>query len=129
MIRKYLFLFLLVLTLSGCSGCDLADYSDEIRKVMNPLGNKLVAFYKKNNHYPNDIEMKLLLQKSGCKQVVDNKCFFSENFFAVSSQVNNRGAYGIEFKLGNSRCYVGLFENGNLRNVSCRQDSCLGLKQ
>jgi hypothetical protein len=120
---KYILLALTVIFTSGCS----VNYSSSMKEVLVPMQKKLVSFYKENGHYPSTEELNVLLAQCGCK-ISKDICKYSGNSFLVNSR-NDYYKYDIGLKLNNSRCYTGLFKDGDPHNVRCYQDSSLGLKQ
>ena len=110
------------------SGCCASNHSSKMKEILEPIQKELVSFHKKNNHYPTKDERNTLLEKLGCK-ISKDKCKYLGESFSIHSESNERNEYDLSFILENSRCYVGLFKDGDSKGVSCNQDSCLGLKQ
>jgi len=121
---KYILLVLTVIFASGCS----TNYTSSMKEVLNPMQKKLVSFYKEKGRYPNIEERNVLLTQCGCK-ISKDICQYLGGSFFVTSKVDRHREYKLKLHLGNSRCYTGLYKDGNPKLVSCSQDSGLGLKQ
>lgn len=121
---KYVLLALAVIVSSGCS----TNHSSKMEEILNPMQKKLVSFYKEHARYPNAMERNTLLTQSGCS-ISSDICQYSGRSFMIDSETNRHYEYRLKLHLGNTRCYTGLFKSGNSANVSCHQDSSLGLKQ
>jgi len=117
---KYIYILFLVAIVS--SGCSTKNYSSDMKKVLNPMQKKLGSFYKREKRFPTIAERNKLLEESNCK-VVDNKCEYGGNKFSIISETRNLVYYILELKLGYSRCDISLYDDGDVRNVSCIQDS------
>ena len=122
---KYFLLLLIVIYFSGCSP---KDYTSDMKKILDPMQKKLSTFYKEKKRFPNINERNTLLKESKCK-VVNNKCEYGENSFLISSERNEHNAYRLKLELDKSRCYTGLFSDGDPSNVSCTQDSYIKFGQ
>ena len=92
------------------------------------MQKKLAIFYKEKKRFPNINERNSLLEESKCK-VVDNKCEYGSSSFLITSETNERNAYRLKLELGLSRCYAGLFSDGDPSNVSCVQASSIDIGQ
>ena len=123
--RKYFLLLLIVIYFSGCSP---KDYTSDMKKILYPMQKKLSTFYKEKKRFPNINERNTLLKESKCK-VVNNKCEYGKNSFLISSERNKQNGYSLKLKLHKSRCYAGLFSDGDPSTVSCVQDSYIKLGQ
>jgi len=104
------------------TGCSTKNYTSDMKEVLYPMQKKLGSFYKKEKRFPTIAERNKLLEESNCK-VVDNKCEYGSNKFSIISKTTNIGAYDLELRLGYSHCYTGLFSDGDIKNVSCTQES------
>jgi len=98
------------------------NHTSDMKEVLNPMQKKLGSFYKKEKRFPTVAERNKLLEESNCK-VIDNKCEYNGNKFLIISETSNLGYYILELKLGYSRCDISLYDDGDVRNVSCIQDS------
>ena len=119
MIKYIYILFAIAIFFTGCS---TKNYSADMKKVLYPMQKKLGSFYKKEKRFPTVAERNKLLEESNCK-VIDNKCEYNGNKFLIISETSNLGYYILELKLGYSRCDISLYDDGDVRNVSCIQDS------
>jgi len=126
MMRKiYFILPLIVICFSGCSS---KDYTSEMKKVLYPMQKKLSIFYKETKRFPNINERNTLLKESKCK-VVGNKCEYGSSSFLITSETDEQNAYRLKLQLHKSRCYTGLFSDGDPSNVSCTQASSIDIGQ
>jgi len=98
------------------------NYTSDMKEVLYPMQKKLGSFYKKEKRFPTIAERNKLLEESNCK-VTDGKCEYNGNKFSIISKTTNIGAYDLELRLGYSHCYTGLFSDGDIKNVSCTQES------
>ena len=123
--RKYFLLLLIVIYFSGCS---FKDHTSEMKKVLYPMQKKLSTFYKEKKRFPNINERNTLLKESKCK-VVGNKCEYGSSSFLITSETDEQNAYRLKLQLHKSRCYTGLFSDGDPSNVSCTQASSIDIGQ
>jgi hypothetical protein len=66
---KSLLIIAALLLMTGIYLSCWKDYSKTILKIAKPMQEKVLAFYKKNQRYPNPKETQDLLKESGCSHV------------------------------------------------------------
>lgn len=125
---KTQFYIIIILFSSLLTGCCMFDYSPEIKEIAEPFRGKLTAFFNKNQRFPDANEQISLLEKSGCK-MKEMKCSFSGNAFSIKGGILPSKDYSLQFKLGNSRCYVGYFTDGTEKEIACYKEDCISIKQ
>jgi len=120
---RYLIILLGIFLLLGCLN---SNYTPTIKKILNPMKQKLVSFYEKNKRYPTIDERNILLKQSGCK-IKNNSCYYEGKQFLINSELYN--GYSITLKLKNSDCMIGLFKDGDIKNISCQNRGTTDLGQ
>ena len=121
---KYILSISLVITLAGCCA---TNYSSQMKEILKPMEKELIAFYKKNNRRPTNVEYNKLLEKAGCKLYdYGYECLYRGNDFSIHKRGNADGG-SIALLKGNSYCYVEVY-NSKKSLIKCEQRSCFDIR-
>lgn len=123
-------ILLTITALVTLNSCCWTDHSETIKKVAEPMIKQLDTFYKKNKRHPNKEERNEMLLASGCSKVENKECSFGWKTLVISrTEIVEPNTYWITLNYDNTYCLFGVYEKGDLVNLSCENRPCLHISQ
>ena len=124
----FLILFLVIIAIIIHFTDFSRNHSPEMKAVLDIMQKKMVELYQVNNRQATKEEIYILLSESGC-EISNNVCQYLDYPFSIRYYYRGVGDTLLELKLDNSRCYTGLFSDGEAKNIRCFQDSKFKVRQ
>ena len=140
---KSLLIIAALLLMTGIYLSCWKDYSKTILEIAKPMHEKVLAFYKEKQRYPNPKETQDLLIESGCSDVkqlsykkegrLNDETFVNictSGFIRTRVTINilpeRTSEYSLRFVIRHSGCYVS-FDSGksNSFGLECNQWPCI----
>jgi len=122
-LKKILLTTLIVTLLTGCCW---TDHSETIKKVAEPMREKLITFYKKSKRYPTREERDSMLKDVGCDINENDKCSIGWHTLKVNKRDTYGGRYRVQFTIENTTCGFSLYKDGDVGEIGkCIQGFCL----
>lgn len=119
-------LLVTIVTLFTTTGCCWTDHSKVIKEVAEPMLKQLDTFYKKNKRHPNKEERDEMLLASGCSKVKNEECSYKWKKIRIDkSETSETNKFYMGLNYGDTYCYFGVYNNGELSQVSCDNSPCI----